>query len=97
MLKNEITEVDLINEKQKALNLLSPEFKQYICIDNQIFTFNYPLLEIPKKISSVNLDKTKKIEGILTGIKGQYLIFDNSIVLNVRKHTGYRVEFEFED
>ena len=35
------------------------------------------------------MDKNKDFEGILTGIKGQYLIFDNEYVLNVRKYTGY--------
>ncbi len=32
------------------------------------------------------------IEGILTGIKGQYLMIDNTLVLNIRKHRGYLVK-----
>jgi hypothetical protein len=37
-----------------------------------------------------------EISGILTGIKGQYLIIDNNLVFNVRKHNGYLVEMNFE-
>ena len=38
---------------------------------------NYPVIEngYPKKVNSINLDKTPVFEGKLTGIKGQYLIF----------------------
>ena len=41
-----------------------------------------------KKIKSFNLDKIPELSGILTGIKGQYIIIDNEIVLNIRKYTG---------
>ena len=34
----------------------------------------------------------KKIEGKLTGIKGQYLLFENDYVFNVRSHKGYNVK-----
>ena len=36
-------------------------------------------------------DKQAEIEGCLAGIKGQYLIFDDNRVLNIRKHNGYRI------
>ena len=41
--------------------------------------------------NSVGFDKHPEIEGFLAGIKGQYLIFDDNRVLNIRKHNGYRV------
>lgn len=53
-------------------------------------TFTYPILQYPKKVSSLNFDKTSLIEGQLVGIKGQYLILDTG-VLNVRKFAGYHV------
>jgi len=52
----------------------------------------YPVLRYPDKIVSLDLDKTPHIEGTLQGIKGQYLILDQG-VLNVRKYTGYELEF----
>jgi hypothetical protein len=50
-------------------------------------------LQYPKKVSSLNLDKTALIEGTLLGIKGQYLILDTG-VLNIRKFAGYHVALE---
>ena len=61
-------------------------------LEDEVRKFEYPVLEYPKKIASLGFDKTSHIEGKLLGIKGQYLIFDKG-VLNVRKHSGYEVEF----
>ena len=55
----------------------------------------YPQIKKLEKIKSINIEKTPTIEGILTGIKGQYMIIDNLYVLNVRKYTGYTFEIEF--
>jgi hypothetical protein len=39
----------------------------------------------------LNFDKQPLIEGVLQGIKGQYLILDTG-VLNIRKFGGYHIE-----
>ena len=52
---------------------------------------HFPVLEYPKKVSSLNLDKTPQFSGKLMGIKGQYLIFDDGTVFNVRTFEGYVV------
>jgi len=62
-------------------------------IDTPQTSIEYPVTEYPAKVSSLNFDKTPHIEGTLLGIKGQYLILDSG-VLNVRKFSGYEVEFE---
>ena len=49
------------------------------------------MLTYPKKIFSHNLDKNNIIQGVLQGIKGQYIILDTG-VLNVRKFSGYFCE-----
>ncbi|MEM1113786.1 MAG: DUF2797 domain-containing protein [Pseudomonadota bacterium] len=51
---------------------------------------NYPVLEFPTKVSSLNLDKTPIVGGKLMGIKGQYLMFDTGVI-NMRKYGGYQV------
>jgi hypothetical protein len=51
----------------------------------------YPVDTYPDKVRSIDLDKAGAIEGTLTGIKGQYLIFDSGVV-NVRKYGGYVLE-----
>jgi hypothetical protein len=53
-------------------------------------SINYPVLEYPQKITSLNAEKTPEISGTLMGIKGQYLIFDTGVI-NIRKYTGYEV------
>lgn len=58
----------------------------------EALTLSYPVLRYPDKVISLDLDKTPTIEGTLQGIKGQYLILDQG-VLNVRKYTGYELEF----
>ncbi|WP_020679882.1 DUF2797 domain-containing protein [Marinobacterium rhizophilum] len=55
-------------------------------------SIEYPVLNYPLKVSSLNLDKTPEISGQLLGIKGQYLILDTGVI-NLRKYTSYEVEF----
>jgi len=95
MLKNEVAEnINLAEEKQKVIQLLPAELQKYIDADNETTTIEYPVLQFPEKIKSIGFDKTPTIEGILKGIKGQYLIFENDTVLNIRKHNGYFLQVE---
>ncbi|PJB13097.1 MAG: DUF2797 domain-containing protein [Flavobacteriales bacterium CG_4_9_14_3_um_filter_40_17] len=54
----------------------------------------YPVMAYPSKVSSLNLEKTSTFKGRLTGIRGQYLLFENGIVFNVRNHEGFVVSIE---
>jgi hypothetical protein len=91
MLKNEVLPVDLIAERQKTYDWLPEEVKPYFETDQQVLDLHYPVLHYPKKISSVNLDKTPSFTGIVSGIKGQYLLFEDGTVFNVRSNEGYVV------
>jgi len=51
------------------------------------------VLEYPVKVKSLNFDKTPVVEGVLLGIKGQYLILDSGVI-NIRKFSSYRVDAE---
>jgi len=96
MLQNKTNEsIDLTEEKTNAFQLLPPELQQYLYADNQIWSINYPVHTFPEKVTSVSFDKTPEISGILKGIKGQYLIFHDDSVLNIRKHNGYFFFFYF--
>jgi hypothetical protein len=57
-----------------------------------IQTIDYPVAVFPEKVKSFNLDKQPELEGVLQGIKGQYLILDTGVI-NIRKYTAYRVQF----
>ena len=96
MLKNEIADYDLVEEKWELEGLLPMGLIDYMSEDDEITEINYPVLSFPEKIKSVNLDKVPEIEQQLLGIKGQYLIFDDNKVLNVRKFEGYHVEIDLD-
>jgi len=54
----------------------------------------FPVLRYPEKVKSLNLTKTPEFEGVLKGIKGQYLIFEDDTVFNVRGNEGCYVGLE---
>jgi hypothetical protein len=96
MLKNEVAQnVDLLQEKQKVIDLLPAELLKYIETDNEVTTIEYPVINFPTKITSIGFDKLPEINGTLNGIKGQYLLFDDGRVLNIRKHNGYFLQVNF--
>lgn len=95
MLKNQINpDVNLLELKKEMTQNLSPELRKYV-VDSELQDLSYPVLEYPEKVKSLSFDKLTVVEGILTGIKGQYLMFDYLNVLNVRKHQGYVVSLEY--
>lgn len=61
---------------------------------NDVISIKYPVLEFPEKIKSHNFDKNPVVEGILMGIKGQYLMF-NTGVINIRKFSSYEVRVSY--
>jgi hypothetical protein len=96
MLKNVLADdISLIDEKQKAWELLEAGLQQYVIEDDTIVEIHYPVIAYPEKVTSMSFDKTTEIEGFLQGIKGQYLIFDGGRVLNIRTHSGYMIQFSY--
>lgn len=57
--------------------------------------FYYPVESVPEKITAFNFDKDPIVKSKLTGVKGQYLIFEDK-VLNIRKFTGYEIKLSAE-
>lgn len=57
----------------------------------QPMELQYPVPAPPTRVKSVGLAKSGFVESVLTGIRGQYLQFDGGAVLNVRRHSGFRV------
>ncbi|RZV33722.1 MAG: DUF2797 domain-containing protein [Chromatiales bacterium] len=91
MLKNEVIDADLIAKKALVSDALDADLRQFIDTDDTVCSIDYPVNRYPEKVKSVGFDKQPEIEGCLAGIKGQYLIFDDNRVLNIRKHNGYRI------
>lgn len=93
MLKDETdAELDLASYHQTVIERLPEEFQEYYSTDASITEIRYPVLTYPRKVKSVLLDKQPVLEGRVTGIRGQYLIFGDGRVFNVRNHGGYYVQ-----
>lgn len=89
MLTNSIIDLDLIHEKNRLSDVIPEEVKPYFLQSNQnVYEMHYPVLQYPPKVKTLNLEKTPEYRGTLKGIKGQYLIFEDSIVFNVRANEG---------
>ena len=95
MLKNEIADFDLEEEKWRIEELLPMDMADYLTEDDEITYIEYPVEKFPEKVISVNLEKKPELEGVLSGIKGQYLIFEDNRVINLRKYKGYYVDLEY--
>ena len=92
MLKNEIDDtIDLYQLKEQLVDILDEKYRHFILDDENIATFSYPNISFPEKVKSLDLLKINSIEGRLIAIKGQYLLFDDNNVLNIRKHTGFKI------
>lgn len=82
----------LFEARAEARNGVRGDLVQYLVEDEEPMDIAYPVLAYPPKVTSVNLEKTPEVSGRLMGVKGQYLIWEDGRVLNVRSHTGYHVE-----
>ena len=95
MLSSSPPKLNLKNEKKRYLNYIPNEFKQFIIADDNVTEITYPVFQYPQKVKSLSFQKNTLIEGTLLGIKGQYLIFDNNRVFNVRAHERYEINALF--
>ena len=101
MLKGDVPELELVDERQRMLGLIADDLEALRQthgqdsireVDEQGLGLSYPVKVWPAKIKTHNLDKSPEVEGVLEGIKGQYLILDTGVI-NIRKFTGYEVRF----
>jgi hypothetical protein len=103
MLKGEKVDLDLYEERDNVFETFGDELDRLedkmqgagitFLEREEIIKIDYPVNIYPEKVSSMSFDKTPLISGVLNGIKGQYLIFDNGVI-NIRTHTGYQIEME---
>lgn len=91
MLKNDIQDENLVEWRNKLKQFIPAEAAEYYLENNSETNLEFPVLKYPEKPKSLNLDKTPFYEGILKGIKGQYLIFEDDAVFNIRGNEGYVV------
>jgi hypothetical protein len=103
MLKGEPEPQDLISKRDELYALCNSELDElkstkgddaieYLQNESSV-NIRFPVNEYPEKVKSFNFDKTPEINGVLNGIKGQYLLLDSG-VLNMRKFGGYFITLE---
>ena len=95
MLLGQIEDVDFSFMRSEMIECIPKNLRQYALYEEKVQSFTYPIEAVPEKISSHNLDKESEFTERLTGIKGQYLIFENRVI-NMRKYSGYHIEFIFD-
>ena len=97
MLQNEAEPIDWVSERNKAIDHLPNELKSYVLLENkEPLDIGFPVNRYPEKVKSLNLIKEQNYTGVLKGIKGQYLIFEDDTVFNVRSNEGLVVNLKVE-
>jgi len=89
MLTNNVVDQNLQEWRDKLKQYIPEEALPYYLESNLETELEFPVLQYPTKVKSLNLSKTPSFEGKLKGIKGQYLIFEENTVFNVRGSEGY--------
>jgi len=64
-------------------------------LEGEVVEIAYPVLQYPTKVVTHNLDKEPDVDGVLLGIKGQYLMLDTGVI-NLRKYTSYKITLSSE-
>lgn len=95
MLQDETSSIDLTIVRNGILDQLPTEVLPYLeTTKPELYELHYPVLQYPKKVNSLNFEKETQYSGVLIGIKGQYLIFEDGTVFNIRSHEGFVVQME---
>ena len=88
MLKNDIVDEDLSSKRDALKEFIPTEALPYFVESNAETNIEFPVQKYPEKPKSLNLVKEGDYTGTLVGIKGQYLIFEDETVFNVRSNEG---------
>ena len=94
MLTNDVLDLNLAEIRENLKQYIPEEAREYYLANNKETEIEFPVLEFPRKVKTLNLGKTPFYEGVLKGIKGQYLLFEDGTVFNVRGHEGFVIELQ---
>ncbi|WP_299710684.1 DUF2797 domain-containing protein [uncultured Tenacibaculum sp.] len=94
MLKNDIEDEDLTKWQERLRTFIPEEVQEYFIENNKETQINFPVEKYPEKPKSLNILKEGSYTGKLVGIKGQYFIFEDNTVFNVRANEGLVVEIQ---
>lgn len=94
MLQDEFeSDFDLQAFRAQAQVQIPAEYQRFIIESQEVWRIDFPY-KAPEKIKSLNLSSAPEFSGKLSGIKGQYLAFEDGSVLNIRGYEGFVVDLE---
>lgn len=96
MLKNKRQEADLYKVAEELKPFLPEETLAYYIENPEKTTLNFPVLRYPEKVKSLTFKKRIEYSGLLKGIKGQYFIFEDDTVFNIRSNSGFVVNLDIK-
>ncbi|MFM1808307.1 MAG: hypothetical protein RLZZ242_1032 [Bacteroidota bacterium] len=83
--------IDLVQQFNALKAYLPEEVSPYILNSPSVTALHFPYTPEGTLGNRLSLGLDHPIQGVLKGIKGQYLIFDDLSVFNVRSYEGYLV------
>ncbi len=94
MLQNTLEDgLDLTDFRDKIADSFPEDFKKFLTTDQPVINLEYPYSS-PEKVNTFTLDKMPEFQGVLKGVKGQYLHFEGDNFINVRGHEGYVIDLQ---
>lgn len=88
MLKNDTKDENLVEWRERLKSYIPDEVAEYFIESNSETNLDFPVFKYPEKPKSLNIEKELAFTGTLVGVKGQYLIFEDQTVFNVRANEG---------
>ncbi len=88
MLKNDIADENLVEWRDRLKQYIPEEATAYFIENNTETNLEFPVYKYPSTPKSLNIKKAQNYTGKLVGIKGQYLIFEDQTVFNIRANEG---------
>jgi hypothetical protein len=92
MLKNDVEDESLLEWRDRLKQYIPAEALDYFIGFNKETHIEFPVITYPEKPKSLNIQKEQHYTGKLVGVKGQYLIFEDERVFNVRSNEGLVVK-----
>ena len=88
-------DIDLMQSFYELKENIPEQYHGYLHPDSEleITELTYPVIAYPPKAKSFNAAKQPLLSGVLQGIRGQYLLFDE-VAINIRKYQGYEVNLQ---
>ncbi|OEK09156.1 hypothetical protein A8C32_10510 [Flavivirga aquatica] len=96
MLKNDFVDENLEEWRERLKQYIPEEAAAYFIENKTETNLEFPVNKYPEKPKSLNLTKAQQYSGKLTGIKGQYLIFEDNTVFNIRSNEGLVVNIKIQ-